>query len=496
MSSYVLPLSSGMANTHVTFEYFRKYTGTDKTHTGLDLAPPHAWMDKNGAPYVLATIGGLVFDKRFNSAWGNTVVIKGDDGLFHRYAHMRDGALVTKDQIVQAGTRLGIMGNTGNSKGAHLHYEVRQNNKDSGTLINPANLLGIANVQGQVKATGGSRIVSSSGTGSGVAGGTPTVPDNVPYEEMTPIKGSEQKGDILFGRKCRVFVADDSGEGVEMSNLHIVFNIVKTYLQDLQYSIIQVYNVNRDTESFVLRKGTTVMIEAGYEGSNYGEIFQGDIIQAMGYRENGTDFILKIVAADSDRFLNEGFVTNNIKRGLTQRQAAESLVTKATVPTKINTISEQLSKSTLPRGKVFFGMAKDYLQQIAKTSNATLYMNNGQVNILKASDPPDDRIFKLTPQSGLIGTPQQTELGIKAKALLIPQIRVNRSVQVESHYIQERQLAMGTLQTLLDEQGIYRIAKTTYLGDNRGNDWYVEFEAMTQAGYVPVMLQNAAGNPF
>ena len=39
-------------------------------------------------------------------------------------------------------------------------------------------------------------------------------------------------------------------------------------------------------------------------------------------------------------------------------------------------------------------------------------------------------------------------------------------------------------------------AKTTYIGDTRGNDWYVEFEAMTQAGYVPAMLQNAEGNPF
>lgn len=493
MSSYTFPLATGVEKSRVSFAFKKTYSSTHLAgtkHKGVDL------VAKDGSrPTILATIGGTVTEQGYNQGgYGNYCVIHGADGFYHIYAHMQSPANVRKGDTAQAGQSLGILGSTGNVTGPHLHYEVRQKRNDANTLINPCELIGIANSEGLVKATdsGIVSVQSVSPTGSGM----PAVPPNTPYEEMSPIIGSEEKGDILFGRKCRVFVSDDTGKGVEMTNLHIVFNVQKTYLQDLQYSIIQVYNVNRDTESFILRKGTTVIIEAGYEGSNYGEIFQGDIIQAMGYRENGTDFVLKIVAADSDRFLNEGFVSNNIERGMTQRQAAESLATKATVPTKINTISADLNKNTLPRGKVFFGMAKDYLGQIAKTSNATLYMNNGQVNILKVGDPPDGSIIKLTPASGLIGQVQQTELGIKGKALLIPQIRVNKSIQVENQYIQERQLAMGSLQTLLDAQGVYRIAKTTYSGDNRGNDWYVEFEAMTQAGYLPTLLQNEAGNPF
>ena len=49
------------------------------------------------------------------------------DGEFYvtRYAHMVEGSLaVVKGEKVKAGTRLGIMGNTGASAGRHLHFEI------------------------------------------------------------------------------------------------------------------------------------------------------------------------------------------------------------------------------------------------------------------------------------------------------------------------------------------------------------------------------------
>lgn len=491
MSSYVFPLSSGASGSRVSFPFAATYSKTylkGTKHKGVDLAPKNG-----GSPTILATIGGEVIEQGYDAkGYGNYCIIQGSDRYYHFYCHMAHAANVRKGEQVEAGKALGIMGSTGNVTGPHLHYEIRQVRDDKGTLINPCALLGIANAQGDVKITGNAPVsITSVG-----ASGTPAVPANIPYEEMSPITGSEQSGDYLFGRRCRIIVSDDNGDGIDITNLHITFNVVKTYLMDMQYSIINIYNVNRDTESFVIRQGSVVTIEAGYEGANYGEIFTGDIIQAFGYNENGVDFVLRIIAVDSDRFLNEGFVNFSMDKGATQRQALENIASKAAVPSKLNNISDGLSQSTLPRGKVYFGMAKDYMRQIAQSSNATLYMDNGQVNIIKVTDPPSDRIFRLTPKSGLIGVPQQTEMGIKGKALLIPQIRVDRSIQIDNNYIQERQLAVGTLQTSLDRQGVYRIAKTTYIGDTRGNDWYVEFEAMTQAGYVPAMLQNADGNPF
>lgn len=132
MSSYVFPLSSGVAGSRVSFAYRQRYKNGN-LHKGIDLVPK-----SGGAPNVLATIGGTVENKGGPSgAWGNTVLIAGDDGYYHRYAHMRDPAVVSKDQRVEAGQTLGVMGSTGNSTGPHLHYEVRQAPRDESTLLDP-----------------------------------------------------------------------------------------------------------------------------------------------------------------------------------------------------------------------------------------------------------------------------------------------------------------------------------------------------------------------
>lgn len=66
-------------------------------------------------------------------SYGNFVLIKHPNGMKTRYAHLAQ-VLVKKGQQVKAGQQIGVQGNTGNSYGTHLHYEV-YNSK--GTRINP-----------------------------------------------------------------------------------------------------------------------------------------------------------------------------------------------------------------------------------------------------------------------------------------------------------------------------------------------------------------------
>ncbi len=59
-----------------------------------------------------------------NYGYGNGVVVKHSDGTYACYAHMQNNILVSKNQTVSQGTILGYMGSSGNSTGAHLHFEV------------------------------------------------------------------------------------------------------------------------------------------------------------------------------------------------------------------------------------------------------------------------------------------------------------------------------------------------------------------------------------
>ena len=54
-----------------------------------------------------------------------TITIKHDDGTFAEYAHLaKDSTLVNLGEKIAAGQTLALSGNTGFSRGPHLHFAV------------------------------------------------------------------------------------------------------------------------------------------------------------------------------------------------------------------------------------------------------------------------------------------------------------------------------------------------------------------------------------
>ena len=250
------------------------------------------------------------------------------------------------------------------------------------------------------------------------------------------------------------------------------------------------------TENTIIKNGTRVVIEAGYEGSNYGVIYDGDIVQTIRSKENGTDYYITLVSMDGDAFLNKGFVSFTLSKGMTARKVVEAIASKAKNPIEINSISEDLSKNKLTRGKTVFGLGTDYIKQLANSEKATAHVNSGKLNLVKVKDVAKGKIISLSPETGLIGTPEQNEYGMSGKCLLNPQIDINSMIKIDNSLIRERKFEFGQLQRTLDADGIYRIIKLFYVGDTRGTDWYVEFDTITQAGVFPSMLLTSAQNPW
>lgn len=98
-------------------------------HTGLDFAAP------SGTP-VFSALAGTVVESGWGGAYGNNIVVKHDNGVKTLYAHLTS-ANVSKGDKVLRGEKIGTVGSTGNSTGAHLHFEVIKN----GTQRNPADFL-------------------------------------------------------------------------------------------------------------------------------------------------------------------------------------------------------------------------------------------------------------------------------------------------------------------------------------------------------------------
>ncbi|PPS69129.1 MULTISPECIES: M23 family metallopeptidase [Streptomyces] len=106
-------------------------------HSGQDFAVPSGTQ-------VVAAHGGTVVKAGGNGAgdgpaYGNAIVIKHGNGTYSQYAHLSK-VEVRVGQIVKTGQEIARSGNTGNSSGPHLHFEIRTT-PNYGSAVDPVKFL-------------------------------------------------------------------------------------------------------------------------------------------------------------------------------------------------------------------------------------------------------------------------------------------------------------------------------------------------------------------
>jgi murein DD-endopeptidase MepM/ murein hydrolase activator NlpD len=103
-------------------------------HTGIDIAAPR------GSDVLAACEGRVVYVGQrapWGSAYGKAIIVLHRDMTRAIYAHL-DKTLVSMNQVVKTGERIGKVGSTGNSTGPHLHFEVRKWDFKYGDDVDPA----------------------------------------------------------------------------------------------------------------------------------------------------------------------------------------------------------------------------------------------------------------------------------------------------------------------------------------------------------------------
>lgn len=112
------PLSSGYG-----------WRGYKEFHHGIDIAIA------TGTPVSAARAGRVLKAGRLG-VYGLAILIDHGNGIQTLYAH-NSQLLVKPGEQIESGERIAISGNTGNTTGPHLHFEIRQNGK----TVDPADYL-------------------------------------------------------------------------------------------------------------------------------------------------------------------------------------------------------------------------------------------------------------------------------------------------------------------------------------------------------------------
>lgn len=284
---------------------------------------------------------------------------------------------------------------------------------------------------------------------------------------------------LQYIRRCNLVLATDKGEGLDLSSLRIKFAIKKADAQSPNTAEIRVYNVSEETANRIRKEFSSITLQAGYE-SNYGVIFAGNLKQVRFGRENGTDTYLDIAAADGDNAYNFAVVNTTLAAGAKQSDqinaAAGSMSGKGVQKGHI----DDTGSAKLPRGKVMYGMARDYLRQSAAASNTSWSIQDGKIQFVSLTGVLPNQAVVLNSKTGLVGTPEQTNDGIKARCLLNPMLKVGGKVQIDEKDITEAKLpdtkkdAQANKPATVRHDGFYRLLTVEYSGDTRGNDWYCD----------------------
>lgn len=126
--TYLWPVSGGYVSSGFGYRSAPK-AGASSFHQGIDIAV-------SVGTAVMASSAGTVVSAGWQSGYGYVIYLQHADGRQTRYGHLSK-ILVRSGQSVAQGQKIALSGNTGNSTGPHLHFEIRID----GTAVNPLSYL-------------------------------------------------------------------------------------------------------------------------------------------------------------------------------------------------------------------------------------------------------------------------------------------------------------------------------------------------------------------
>ena len=235
------------------------------------------------------------------------------------------------------------------------------------------------------------------------------------------------------------------------------------------------------------------MIQGGYD-SNFGVVFKGNIKQVILGRESATDTFIDLNCGDGDLAYNYAIVNTTVKAGASQNaifnQVAQPM---SALGTGIAQNQPGFMSTVLPRGKTMWGSSKKHLRNIAHQNALTWSIQNEQISFIPQQGYTKSTTVVLTSKTGMIGTPQQTNIGVNVVCLMNPLINPGQTIKIDNASVAALKIDLGNpndpvnLAPPLTADGVYYVLVVEQTGDNRGIDWYSKLICCTV---------NPASNPI
>jgi len=279
---------------------------------------------------------------------------------------------------------------------------------------------------------------------------------------------------LQFDRKYSLEITSGSETKI-ITDLRVNFNIEKSLHSYPNLAEISIYNPNDETVSMLRDRFSKIVFNAGYKG-NLRLIFKGDVRNVFDPKQ-GVDRIATIFAGDGERDWQNSTFNKTLSANIAIKQVITEIATtfKETILGVLGGVDNEPDKL---EGQTLSGSSKDILNMLGEDYGFQWSIQDGILTTV-----PDDDILKdkevvlINPNTGMIGSPTITELGVNVVTLLNPDLLPNRGFKVESA---GAEIGIANLQfreiKRTKAEGVYKAYRVVFNGDTHGPNWFSTVE--------------------
>lgn len=298
----------------------------------------------------------------------------------------------------------------------------------------------------------------------------------------------------LFGRSYKLTVDDieteGGGVGTGKFGLDIRFKVESTVKSAPNKIDLDIFNLNPDHRNAFLkesgsqvskdkRKPVPVVLEAGYSDDR-GVIFHGELRNLTVSTADG-DKIIKLSGSDSGYGYNVADLSKSYGPGTRVMTVVQDAVAAMGVGVgNLGTLPELVIPnlgSTFSEGYPVNASAESVLNDLLFSAGYTWSIQKGVLQIKKNNRPVDEQVYYLSPNTGLIGSPEP-----EVDATVLPNntgkpnppVAAKRTGAIKVRTLLLHQLYPGAIVVLDSDEfrGGYQITQIEFVGDTDGDDWY------------------------
>lgn len=290
------------------------------------------------------------------------------------------------------------------------------------------------------------------------------------------------------------------GEGVEIEDLRITFEVVKTDQKNPNKSKIEVWNAAPATRALMERPDTRCVLRAGYvEEDGALEVFQGDVTFAW-TRYDEADVVTTLELGDGAKAIRNSVVSLGYGKGAATRKVLTDIAGKMGLTLSM---PDDAPVRTWEHGVSFHGSARAALDRVTRAAGLSWSIQGGVLQVIATNGATNRGVVDLAADSGLIGNPERQRKG-NAEAIVVKDVQTKRPARAAS----ATQAWDGwRVKSLLlpfivpgdrvklssrSVDGVFRVRDLKHHGDSHDGDWITELRLVDLPTFNRLAAADAA----